>query len=539
MRNELVNQKLLRLTVSQSEPPIGQKIIYLGSLCRGKSRQNIFHIFEGIDVETLAGFDYAHDGGSRFTAILGTSEEPVPPAQNQWFDAPLARIVANFNKGEVEVCQESLPAVERVCDCFSEFCLRRLKRPSFIEPNLKLIDFGFGNLLAHPMSLASGNFRCSSLDIKEAFDHSHWELSCDRIYFPCIFEVAVYMGPAICGCRAILDDVVIFIRAVGLQNSCETFENLLGIDRMLGVRIIVEDVGLSSISAVHPHDSFVRFTESAFNYRKGGGIRLNYVAFENERFHPLHDRREEFGYAFSPATHGGSIDRDTKRFKNLLLSVERKVQPEFIRRHFCEKSWSCGSLIDWLVGFLCSEDRSVAAFALVLEQDVVDVFEERLIKLDLTGRIKSDDFTRFSASRARYCGLFGTMFSVTRRDRRSWCRASTASLRLFDYVEFVFLAVEFGSSLFVNSFAGAGEEGGIYFGGFSAESVSVSATELFFELGYTSKQFADEGVASTEVVGKFIQVVDAGFGRLFGHDFCSSVITTLYSMHRQWYQGNG
>lgn len=540
MRNELENQKLWRqLSVSQSEPPVGQKIINLGSLCRRKSCQNIFHVFEGIDIETLAGFDYAHDGGSRFTAVLGTSEEPVPPTQNQWFNAPLAGIVADFNEGEVEVCQKSLPAVERVCDCFSEFCLRRLKRSSFIEPDLKLIDFWFCNLLAHPMSLASGNFRCRSLDIKEAFDHSHWELSCYRIYFPCIFEVAVDMGPAICGCRAILDDVVIFICSVCLQDSCETFEDLLGIDRVLCVRIVVEDVAVFSISAIHPDNSFVRFTESAFNDRKSGGIRLNYFAFENERFHALHDRRKEFGYAFSPAAHGGSIDRDTKRFENLLLSVERKVQPELVCCYFCEQSWSSGSLIDWLVGLLCSEDRSVAAFALVLEQDVVDVFEERLVKLDLTRSVKAYDFTGFSATRAWYCGLIDTMFIVSRRDRRSWCGASTAGLRLLDYVESVFLGVEFRSSLFVNSFTGSGEEGGIYFGRFSAESVSISATELLFEVRYASKQFTDECVASAEVVGKFIQFVEAGFGRLFGHEFHRSVITTLYSMHHQWYQFTG
>lgn len=67
----------------------------------------------------------------------------------------------------------------------------------------------------------------------------------------------------------------------------------------------------------------------------------------------------------------------------------------------------------------------------------------------------------------------------------------------------------------MNSFTGAGEKGRIYFGGFSTEGVSVSAADLFFEFSYTSKQFTNERVARVEVVGKFIE---AGFGRLFGHD---------------------
>lgn len=285
-------------------------------------------------------------------AVLPPSSEPAKSQfrllkTNGLMLRSLLIIVANFNKGEVEVCQKSLPAVERVCDCFSEFCFWRLKWLSFIEPDPKLIDFRFCNLLTYPMSLAGGNFRCGLLISKEAFDHSHWEFNCNRI--------------------------------------------------------------------------------------------LNYFAFENERFHSVHDWSEEFGYAFDPAAHGGSIDRDVKRLENLFLPVERKVQPEFISCNFCEQSWSCGAFIDWLVGLLRSDDRSVAAFALVLEQDMVDVFEEQLIKLYLTRSVEADDFTRVSVARTRYCCIIETMFLVPGIDEVG--AASTAGLRLFNYVESVFFSV--------------------------------------------------------------------------------------------------
>lgn len=100
------------------------------------------------------------------------------------------------------------------------------------------------------------------------------------------------------------------------------------------------------------------------------------------------------------------------------------------------------TFIYWLVRLLCPENRSVAAFALVFEQDVVDVYEKRLIELDLTRCIEAYDLTRFSAAQARYLGLIYTMFLVTRGDGRSCCGASTTGLHLFDYVKSVFLGVE-------------------------------------------------------------------------------------------------
>src|ERR1700741_3744367 len=98
MRNELENQNLCRgVSISQSQPSVGQKVIDFGSLRRWKSCQNVFHVFEGIDLEAFAGFDYAHDGGSRFTAVLGASEEPIASTQNQWLNAALAGVVADVN----------------------------------------------------------------------------------------------------------------------------------------------------------------------------------------------------------------------------------------------------------------------------------------------------------------------------------------------------------------------------------------------------------------------------------------------------------
>ena len=146
---------------------------------------------------------------------------------------------------------------------------------------------------------------------------------------------------------------------------------------MLGIGIIVEDVGLVSIATVDPDVSSVRFSQSFFNNRKSGGIRLNNSTFQDELIHSFDNGSKNVSYFFQPSAHGGATDWDTKGGKYLFLPVKRLVQPEFIGGNFGKQSWTGQTFINWLVGLLSGDDLPGTVLAGVFKHDVLDIFEER------------------------------------------------------------------------------------------------------------------------------------------------------------------
>lgn len=71
---------------------------------------------------------------------------------------------------------------------------------------------------------------------------------------------------------------------------------------MLSIGVVVENVRVVGISAIHPDESPVGFTEPLFDHGQRGGIGLNNEAFQDQLPHSLNNRLDQ----------GGDFSRPTK-----------------------------------------------------------------------------------------------------------------------------------------------------------------------------------------------------------------------------------
>lgn len=482
---------------------------------RGKSSQHIFHVFNWIDREALASLDQTHYRCSSFSAFFGAGEEPVAPAENHWLYASLASIVADFNERMIDVNQKCVPAIERVRDCFTEFCLRGLEVLSLIKPSLEQIEFRFCKTRAQVLAIVVGQRLGDALNVEEAFDHTHRKFSSIRIICPGLFEFAVYMRPAVGRRGTAFDDIVKFVCAVRLQNSFEPGKSSIGIFGMLGVGVVVENVWIVDVAAVDPDECFVCFSKPFFNYRKGGGIGLNYEAVEDALLHSSYDRLRDFCNSSQPSAHGGAVDGKAKCSEHLFLSVQGNMQPELVCGDFRQESRTGETLIDWLKRFLCGENLSVATLASVLVHDVPNVFVECSDEFKLMRNFKTDDFTLLTALRATEVGGFNMMLLVTSWESRAWAGPTATGFLVFNYIQPLLLGIEFVFSLVMNCFARAGEQRGIYFCRLLTEGGTISSAELFFEFCDSCKKFFDEIMAIADVIREICRVVFWWGGRMF------------------------
>ncbi len=505
------------------------------SFGRRKSGQDIFQILKRVDAEALASFDQAHERCGRAATFFGASEQPVFPTQNHGLDASLAAVVAYLHERMIKVDLKCRPAIESVRNCLAKLGFRQGDQMGFIEPLLEHEELRLSKSLPEVKALSAREWGCDPLDVEQAFDHSHGKLGSRRVFFPGVFKVAVNVCPAVCRSGAVLDDFVVLIGAVGLKNSFEAIEDFLGIAGVLGIRVIVEDVGIIGIAAVDPNNSPVCFPKTFFNYGQSGGVGLSDATFENQFTHALNNRSNQGGSFFEPTAQRGTSEGNSEGCKNLFLAIEGLMEPEFIGCNFGKQTRTGQTFIDWLVGFISRSDLSAAAFAAVLKNDVLNVLEEHAHELKLVGDIEADDCARVSAARAGDIFWIEVMLLFSCSERVRWCGASTALFRLRDEIELLLFRGEFVAGGGVNGFASACEQGGVYFGRLLAEGLAIAATELFFKLGDASEELFDEIVAVGEIIGELTGVVRAGFRWLFWHDLFRVATTIFYNSHQMRY----
>lgn len=484
---------------------------------RWESSQNIFEIFEGIDVETFARFNQAHERRCRFCAILGAREQPVPPAQDKRFNTALTAVVGNLHVAVLEVDEKRLPPIECVRNRVSEFSFRWLYILPFVEPDLEAFDFRLGEPLTNiSSSLARERFSCA-LDVKETFDHAHRKLRANRIDGPGVFKVAMNVRPTVGRGSASSDDLVEFISSIGLQYAGVTIEDSFRIFGVLGVRIVVKNVGMLRISSIHPGEATVRFPEILFDHGESGGIGLNDVAVANEFKHAIDDWREQIRNLSQPSTHGCSINWNVQRFKNLLLTVQRKMQPKFVGGDLCEKTGSGRTFIYRLIRFLADHDVLVAFLTSIFEHSVLYVFENTFHKFNLSGGLKTDDRSSRPAVRARQLTFVHEVLDCASGQSWRWSGATASVFLLRDNLKSLYFIVKFRCGLLVNYFSRAGKQGSIDLSGLLPEHSTTFPTDLLFQFSNSSEQFPNEVVACRDVVRKFLRWVEGAFDWWFLH----------------------
>ena len=323
----------------------------------------------------------------------------------------------------------------------------------------------------------------------------------------------MYMRPTVGGSSTVFDDLVELVGAISLKYASEAVENPLRIDRVFGVGIIVEDVGITSVSAVNPDVSFVCFAETFFDNRKSGGIRLQSAALQNELAHSFDNRTQDISNFFQPSTHGRAVDGNAQGFEHLFLAVKRQVQPEFVSCDFGKETRTRHSFINRLVRFLSSDDLSFAVVTGILEHDVLDAFEESADELDLVRDIEADHLSRLSAARAGNLAGVNAMFNLACCKTRRWSRATAAMLLVGHDVQSFFFSIELVGCLAMNCCSCAGQQGGIDFCGLLAKGCTVSSTELFFQFSDTfferfelASEFSDHFVTFRNIAWKVIGI---------------------------------
>jgi len=247
-----------------------------------------------------------------------------------------------------------------------------------VEPDFKELNFGSGESLAKVFPRGFREWCRHAFDVEKAFEHTHWKFGSGGIDRPGVFEVAVHMRPAICRSRTVLDDFVEFVCSVGLQNPLEAVQDLLWVNRVLGVRVVVENVGILGVATIHPDEATVSFSETFPDYRKRGGIGLDRATEKDSILHSFYDRTQKIGYGREPATHGCSINWEAHGLESLLLAVEWEMHPKFVGCDVSKKTRSCGAFVDGLIRFLSNHNLSVALCAPVFQHDVL-VYSKRLL----------------------------------------------------------------------------------------------------------------------------------------------------------------
>jgi transposase-like protein len=428
--------------LSKSQPAFWSEVIDLRHIGGGESAQHILDVLKRIDAPALTGLDDAHDRRCSPTAFFGAFEKPIAPTNHHGLDASLTSVVANFNIRVIEVGQKRGPAVKRVRNCIFEFALWQLAGFHFVEPVFEHQHFRSCNSLAEMVALIFRKRRCNTFNVEEAFDQAHRKLCRFWVRIPCVLEAAMDVRHTGCSSGALSDDLVIFISAVGLQNASEPIKNFLRIERMFGIGIIVENIGVVSVAAIGPNEGPVRCSQALFDHRHCSSVGLHHSAFENVLFHFLDNWSKNEGHFFQPTAHGCTIYRKAQGFKHLLLPVKRQVQPKFIGSNFSKQARSSLTFVNWLARLFSGEHLRLALLTRIIECDVLKVFVERLNELKLVGDIKTYNFSRVSTARAGYLTGFSPVFYSACRNTFRRFRAAAAFVCIRDDIQSIFFFIK-------------------------------------------------------------------------------------------------
>lgn len=509
----------MQLGLPRFQPAVGKEFVNLRSFRGREASKNILQVLEGINLEALACFDQAHDCRSCFSTFLGAGEEPISAAEHHRLHAAFAAVVTDFDKVVIEVYEKRGPTVERICDGLAEFCLWKHRVFCFIQPGFEKFNFRFCEALANIDALFWSQSCSDALNVEEAFDDAHRECGSCRLVLPSVLEVAVYVRPAICRGRTFLDDAVELVGAICLQNSFVSFENSLWVKRVLCVGIVVANVWLAGIAAVYPNVCSVRLSQSLFDHRHRCGIGLNDAAVQYPRFHSLHNLVERLSDALQPARHGRAVDWNFELFENLLLPVEREMEPEFVGGYLCQKSRTGLSFVDWLVGLMCGDHLSAALLACILKHDVLDVLEKRAHEFNLVRNFKTDNLPGFATAWTEQFIACETVLFFSGFNGSGGGFATATVLGFFNNIQTLLFGFQLAGGLQMNCFSCTSEKRCIDLGRLLPEHDPVAATELFFQLGDSGEKFFDQGMAVCDVVGEIFGRGSIGFRRLSRHDF--------------------
>ena len=345
--------------------------------------------------------------------------------------------------------------------------------------------------------------------------------------------------PTICGSRTVGNDLVELIGTVCLQNSLIAFQNFVRIDRVLRVRVVVQNVGMIGVSTVHPDETSVRFAESIFHDWQRRRIGLDYPTVQNELMHSIDNGSKKIGYFCEPPAHGRAIEGNAQRLKYPLLAIEGQVKPKLVGRDLGEQTRSWNTFVDWLVRFLRSDNLASAFFASIFVHDVLNVFEQSAHEFDLVRDFEPDNLSSFSAARAVYLIYIQSMFLLPGADVRRWSGAAATMIFDFDDVKAIFLGINFIGRLRVNGFAGAGQKCCIDFGGLAPEGCAIATTQLLLQFGNAGKQFLDQAMAIVQSVWQFVWSKTI-LRRGFRHDFVPLSKQLYYRVeHRVRWQSRG
>lgn len=297
-----------------------------------------------------------------------------------------------------------------------------------IKPIFENCNFRFRKALSKIVSLFWSEAACHSLNIKQTFDDTHGQFGEGRVFSPGIFKVTMNMSPAV-GCGGtFLDDLVVFVGAVGQEDAAISCQHCLWIHGMFGIGEVVEDLRVVCVAAIYPEVSSECFAESFFDRRHCGGIGLNDLAFEDQLSHTPKYRRDESGEFTKPAGHGCSVKWKVQCFENLLLLVEWLLEPEFIGCYFSHKPRTRESFVYCVVWFLCSDHFAATSIAGVFEDNMLDVFKKLFYKFDLVGKIKTNYGAGQTAARAWEFVRWQMMFFFASNNRLR----SSGRLSLFE-----------------------------------------------------------------------------------------------------------
>lgn len=498
----------------------------MGSFSIRQPGKYVLEIGNRVYAEALTSFDQTQDRCSGSSALFRAGKEPVPSREDYWFNAALAPVIRDFHKGIVDVNLQSVPAIESVSNGFAKFCFRQYQPRLFKEPVSQKRQLWFGKSLPEIETVFRRETCGNAFNIKEAFDYAHRKFGGDGVLPPGILKVAMHMRPAVCRYGPVSDDLIELVGAVSLYDATVAGQSSFRVLRVLCLGKVVYDIWVICVTAIHPNEGSMGFSQASFDYRHCGGVRLNNSSRENSLRHFGNYGGDKLRNLSKPARHRCSIDGKTESLESLLLSVERLVKPEFVSRDFCQKSWTSKPFVDWLIWFLGDSNVSTAIIAGILVGNMLDVFKQHSYKLKLVGNIKADDGARLTAAGTGYLLCIKAVLLFSGENSGSWRSATTAFSLLRHDVKTSLLCIYFRGSGIVNDFASASKQSRIYLSRLSAKGCAIAATELFFEFRDASEKFFNQSVAVSKVIRQFWLLTRALFCGSFWHE-CSAKYDTI------------
>ena len=161
------------LSLSESEPSIRKEVIEVSHIRIREASENIFEIFEGVDIQPFASLNEGHEYCGSMPSVDGAGKEPVGAAENNGLDGAFASIVRDVDVARICVETKCVPAIESVGDCIGEFGFGRFFESIFVKPGFEESEFWFCQSESHVFALFFSEVLRHTLDIKETFDYAH------------------------------------------------------------------------------------------------------------------------------------------------------------------------------------------------------------------------------------------------------------------------------------------------------------------------------------------------------------------------------